>query len=43
MSRFIIKNRLTQVEQLKDFNLDGYFFAEHGANERELVFKRHAQ
>lgn len=43
MSRFMIKNRLTQVEQLQDFNLEGYFFAEYGATEQELVFKRHEQ
>lgn len=43
MSRFIIKNGLTQVEQLHDFNLEGYFFAEYGATRQELIFKRHAQ
>lgn len=43
MSRFIIKHRLTRVEQLQDFTLDGYFYAGNGANEHELVFKRHEQ
>lgn len=43
MSRFIIQNRLTQPEQLKDFDLDGYFFADAESSAQELVFKRHAQ
>ncbi|RLM28195.1 hypothetical protein BIY29_00635 [Brenneria alni] len=43
MSRFIIKNRLTQPEQLKDFDLEGYFFAEAESSVHELVFKRHQQ
>lgn len=43
MSRFIIKNRLTQVEQLKDFDLEGYFFAGTGTNDNELIFKRYEQ
>lgn len=40
MSRFIIQNRLTTPEQLKAFDLEGYFFAEGDSSERELVFKR---
>ncbi|KAA9002677.1 peroxide stress protein YaaA [Affinibrenneria salicis] len=43
MSRFIIKNRLTQVEQLKDFDLEGYFFDQDASSASELVFKRHEQ
>lgn len=43
MSRFIIQNRLTQPEQLKDFDLDGYFFADAESSAQELVFKRHEQ
>ncbi|PWC15646.1 peroxide stress protein YaaA [Brenneria roseae subsp. americana] len=43
MSRFIIQNRLTQPEQLKDFNLEGYFFEEEESSVHELVFKRHQQ
>lgn len=40
MSRYIIENRLTQPEQLKGFDTDGYFFAADESSERELVFKR---
>lgn len=43
MSRFIIQNRLTQPEQLKDFTLEGYFFEEEESSVHELVFKRHQQ
>ncbi len=43
MSRFIIKNRLTQPEQLKDFDSEGYFFdsEKETSASRELIFKRH--
>ncbi|WP_312042398.1 peroxide stress protein YaaA [Erwinia sp.] len=41
MSRYIIDRRLTQPEQLKTFDVDGYFFAADESSERELVFKRH--
>lgn len=43
MSRFIIQNQLTQPDQLKDFNLEGYFFDEEKINKSgsELIFKRH--
>ncbi|MCH4247229.1 MAG: peroxide stress protein YaaA [Acinetobacter populi] len=40
MSRFIIQNRLTQPEQLKAFDLDGYYFDEENSNASEYVFKR---
>ncbi|MEH0873459.1 peroxide stress protein YaaA [Pectobacterium cacticida] len=43
MSRFIIQNRLTQPEQLKAFNLDGYVFEAADSSADELVFKRHEQ
>ncbi|MEQ9844404.1 peroxide stress protein YaaA [Pectobacterium brasiliense] len=43
MSRFIIQNRLTQPEQLKAFNLEGYFFEAADSSASELVFKRHEQ
>lgn len=41
MSRFIIQNRLTQPEQLKDFNSDGYYFDPADSSADELVFRRH--
>ncbi|MEW5558897.1 peroxide stress protein YaaA [Enterobacter asburiae] len=43
MSRYIIENRLTTVEQLKGFDSEGYFFDEDASTHEELVFKRHEQ
>jgi cytoplasmic iron level regulating protein YaaA (DUF328/UPF0246 family) len=43
MSRFIIKERLTKVEQLSDFNLEGYRFDPTLSADNELVFKRPEQ
>lgn len=40
MSRFIIQNRLTDVEQLKAFDLGGYWFYETSSSQNEWVFKR---
>ncbi|MBB1198873.1 peroxide stress protein YaaA [Enterobacteriaceae bacterium 89] len=41
MSRYIIENRLTDAEQLKGFDSEGYFFDESASTQDELVFKRH--
>ncbi|PKH22611.1 peroxide stress protein YaaA [Enterobacterales bacterium CwR94] len=43
MSRFIIQERLTQPEHLKQFDLEGYFFDAENSKENEWVFKRHEQ
>ncbi|ERK12435.1 MAG: peroxide stress protein YaaA [Pantoea sp.] len=43
MSRYVIQHRLTKPEQLKKFDVDGYFFAAAESSENELVFKRHEQ
>ncbi|MGD8205580.1 peroxide stress protein YaaA [Pantoea sp. FN0305] len=43
MCRYIIENRLQAAEQLKQFNLEGYFFDEASSHGDELVFKRHEQ
>lgn len=40
MCRYIIQNRLTKVEQLKKFDLDGYVFDGDASSNNELVFKR---
>ncbi|MGL4858454.1 MAG: peroxide stress protein YaaA [Enterobacteriaceae bacterium] len=40
MSQFIIRNRLTEADQLTGFNLQGYRFAESESSDSELVFKR---
>lgn len=43
MSRYIIQNKLTQPEQLKAFNLGGYYFDESASQQHEWVFKRSEQ
>lgn len=43
MSRYIIQHRLTDAEQLKAFDVEGYFFDEAASQGDELVFKRHEQ
>lgn len=43
MSRFIIKNQLREVEQLKDFDLEGYCYSAEHSTEDELVFLRDQQ
>lgn len=43
MCRYIIQQRLTQVEQLHSFDLDGYFFNAERSQADELVFCRHEQ
>lgn len=40
MSRFIIKNRLTQAEQLKEFNLGGYYYNDRLTKDKQWVFTR---
>ncbi|CAX54468.1 peroxide stress protein YaaA [Erwinia pyrifoliae] len=40
MCRYIIQNRLTEVEQLKKFDADGYAFDGDSSSDNELVFKR---
>ncbi len=40
MARYIIENRLTQVEQLKQFDTEGYVFDASQSSETELVFTR---
>ncbi len=40
MCRFIIQNRLECVEQLKEFDLGGYWFDSASSTEKEFVFKR---
>lgn len=40
MSRFIVQNRLTHPEQLRDFDSEGYYFDAANSSASELVFKR---
>lgn len=43
MSRYIIKNQLNSIEQLKNFDLDGYAFTAEHSSDDELVFMRPQQ
>jgi len=40
MARFVIKQRVTQIEALKDFNAEGYYFSPKHSAENRLVFLR---
>ncbi|MFB1011370.1 MAG: peroxide stress protein YaaA [Thiopseudomonas sp.] len=40
MARHIIRNRITSVEQLKGFDVDGYYFSESQSSAGHLVFLR---
>ncbi|QGM80801.1 peroxide stress protein YaaA [Otariodibacter oris] len=43
MVRFILENQPTKIEQLKAFNLGGYWFDEDNSTDTEFVFKREEQ
>jgi len=40
MSRYIIKNRIQTIEELRGFDYDGYYFDEANSTEELLAFKR---
>ncbi|WP_284450327.1 peroxide stress protein YaaA [Spongiibacter tropicus] len=40
MSAYIIKNRITDAEQLKTFDVDGYYFSPEESSDSEWVFLR---
>lgn len=40
MARFVIEQQIQQVEYLKAFNSEGYYFDAENSNAKELVFKR---
>ena len=43
MARYIIEKRLDNVEQLKEFDVAGYYFVEAESTATEFVFKREEQ
>ena len=43
MARYIIENQLDRLEDLKAFNIDGYYFDAESSLKGELVFKRDEQ
>ena len=40
MTRFIVENNITNINDLKSFDYDGYVFQENISSEKELVFTR---
>ena len=40
MARYIIKQRMTDINGLKDFNVDGYVFQPDKSNKQRLIFLR---
>lgn len=40
MSRFIVKNKIDDIDGLKDFNLNGYYFDKKSSSQNDLVFLR---
>lgn len=42
MSRFVIKNRITDVELLKEFDAEGYIFSDELSTDKKLIFVRYA-
>ncbi|MHA3054090.1 peroxide stress protein YaaA [Acinetobacter sp. ANC 4633] len=43
MARFVIEQQIQQIEDLKAFNSEGYYFDAENSNAKELVFKRDEQ
>ena len=43
MARYIIKNRVSDIAQLKKFDVAGYYFVPAESTSSELVFKREEQ
>ena len=40
MDRYVVQIEINTVEEVKDFDLDGYTYNEVLSNENELVFTR---
>ena len=40
MTRFIIQNRIKNIDEIKNFNLGGYVFSESLTKSKEWVFTR---
>jgi hypothetical protein len=43
MASYVIKNRIKNVDDLKQFNSDGYYFCPEQSTAREWVFLRDSQ
>ena len=40
MATFIIRNKITEIDELKKFNYEGYEYDEELSNENEMIFTR---
>ena len=40
MIRFIIQNKITDVEDLKGFDIEGYYFSPKLSNDNDWIFIR---
>ena len=40
MARYILENEITEIEQLKTFDVDGYYFVSADSSDTDLVFYR---
>ena len=40
MTRFIVQNKIKKVEDLNDFNLDGYSYSKNDSETNKPVFLR---
>ena len=40
MARFIVTNKLTEPEDIKDFNLEGYKFESKANDDKNYIFSR---
>ena len=40
MANFIVKNKITNLDYLKDFNEDGFVYDKENSNEKLYVFRR---
>ncbi|MDU9051422.1 MAG: peroxide stress protein YaaA [Clostridioides difficile] len=38
MTKYIVKNRIRDIEELKKFNLEGYKYKENLSNNSEYIF-----
>jgi len=43
MARYIIDNRIKSVDELKQFDVAGYYFVPAESTSKEFVFKREEQ
>jgi cytoplasmic iron level regulating protein YaaA (DUF328/UPF0246 family) len=43
MCRYAIQNGITKAEDLKDFNLDGYYFSAEQSDDKTWTFLRDGQ